>query len=49
VPITAVIIVALFTVQRHGTAAVGTVLRAGDDRLVRGDRRVRSDGHRRQS
>ena len=40
-PITAVIIVVLFAVQRRGTAAVGPAVRPGDDRLVRRDRRVR--------
>ena len=42
VPITVVIIVALFYVQRHGTAIVGRCLRPGDGRVVRRDRRMRS-------
>ena len=49
VPITAVIILALFAVQRHGTAAVGRSVRAGDDRLVRLDRRLRRERHHRPS
>ena len=49
VPITAVIIVALFAVQRWGTAAVGAPVRASHDRLVRGDRRLWGERHRRPS
>ena len=47
VPITAAIIIALFLVQRRGTASRRAGVRAGHARLVRRHRRVRRRGHRR--
>ena len=41
VPVTLVIIVALFAIQKRGTASVGAVLRAGDVPLVRRARAAR--------
>ncbi len=49
VPITAVIIVGLFSVQRRGTAAVGRFFGPVMIAWFVGDRRVRSARHRRQS
>ena len=49
VPVTLVIIVALFTIQKRGTASVGDPVRPGDVHVVRRDRDARPRRGRRQS
>ena len=49
VPVTLVIIVALFAIQKRGTASVGAVLRAGDVRVLRRAGAARRLGDRRRS